>query len=157
MRGCLPFIQHLCRHRHLSFYPPAWTGRPLVVFAGLHELSAPGMYSTNVTIGLVGSYSTFSPLLWRAERLFSSTSTDPCEPLSVRKRGTLCCPDFPLAQICLGDIWASGRPACCLISAAKVQIKSIILLLADGNSFPCEVCSLQPARMTLLKRQAGVK
>ena len=59
---CLPFIYEQ-RHRcSLSFYPPAWTGRPLFVFAGLHELSTPGVHSIDITADLVGSYPTFSPL-----------------------------------------------------------------------------------------------
>lgn len=43
--------------------PSNLSGSPSLYIAGLHELSAPGMYSANVTIDLVGSYSTFSPLL----------------------------------------------------------------------------------------------
>ena len=42
--------------------PSGSGGPPSHSVAGLHELSAPGMYSTSVTTGLVGSYSTFSPL-----------------------------------------------------------------------------------------------
>ena len=58
----MPFIYEQ-RHRcPLSFYPPAWTGRPLFVFAGLHELSTPGVHSIDITADLVGSYPTFSPL-----------------------------------------------------------------------------------------------
>ena len=59
---CLSFIQDLRHRRPLSFYPPARAGRPLFVFAGLHELSASGMHSTSVTTGLVGSCPAFSPL-----------------------------------------------------------------------------------------------
>ena len=68
LRGCLPFIYGQRRRCPLSFYPPARTGRPLFLrqaqdkFAGLHELSTPGVHSADITADLVGSYPTFSPL-----------------------------------------------------------------------------------------------
>lgn len=102
-QGCLPFIQDLCHHRPQSFYPPAWAGYPLLSCAGLHELSTLGMYSANVTISLVGSYSTFSPLPF-TRRLFSSTFAGSREPLPVRKRDALCCPDFPLVPLPLASM-----------------------------------------------------
>ena len=46
--------------RITSFYPPARTDSP--DNAGLRELSTPGVYSTHVTVRLVSSYLTFSPL-----------------------------------------------------------------------------------------------
>ena len=81
-----------------------------------------------------------------AGRFFSSTSTDPRGPLSVRKRDALCCPDFPLALWACTQGPAADRPAvllCCLrdvasavhaapaggpdcpLSSAKVQRKTI--------------------------------
>ena len=74
------------------------------MFAGLHELSTPGVHSTDITAGLVSSCLTFSPLPlpgrgfppFRFGRLFSSVLSGPCGPLPVRKRDALCCPDFPL-------------------------------------------------------------
>ena len=69
MKGCLSFIYEQCRHCPLSFYPPAWTGRPLSLltcakqsFAGLHELSTLGVHSIDITADLVSSCLTFSPL-----------------------------------------------------------------------------------------------
>ena len=38
-------------------------GRATLVNAGLHDLTTPKMHSTYITICLVGSYPTFSPLL----------------------------------------------------------------------------------------------
>ena len=52
----------------------------------------------HVTMRLVGSYSTFSPLPYfpkKERRLFSSTLLYPHGQLSVRKWDALCCPDFP--------------------------------------------------------------
>lgn len=97
LHRCLSFIYDPCRHEPLSFYPPAQTDRLLFLFAGIHELSTPGMHSTDVTTGLVGSCPTFSPLPLSSGRLFSSALSDPRESLLVRKRDVLRCPDFPLA------------------------------------------------------------
>ena len=127
--------------------PSGSGGPPSQCVAGLHELSAPGMYSTSVTTGLVGSYSTFSPLpLKNKWRLFSSTLIHPCERLPVKKQNALCCPDFPLALRACAQGPAADRPAvllCCLrdvasavhaapaggpdcpLSSAKVQRKTI--------------------------------
>lgn len=93
MYRCLPFIYCHRHRRPLSFYPPARTDSPLSVCAGLHELSTPGMHSTNVAIGLV--LTPPSHPYRQGRRLFSSASTDPRESLSVRKRDVLRCPDFP--------------------------------------------------------------
>ena len=73
------------------------------------------MHSTDITISLVGSYPTFSPLpvVWR---LFSSALSDPHESLPVRKRNALCCPDFPLAS-------KDQRQAEPLFSVTKIRIK----------------------------------
>lgn len=108
----LSFIYDGRRRPPLSFYPPARTGRPLFCFAGLHELSTPGVHSIDITADLVSSCLTFSPLPLSTSqhfnvitfqrfnisgrRLFSSALTDPCGPLPVRKRDALRCPDFPL-------------------------------------------------------------
>ena len=57
-----------------------------------------------------------------AGRFFSSTSTDPRGPLSVRKRDALCCPDFPLALRACTQGPAADRPAvliCCLRDVAS--------------------------------------
>ena len=58
--GRLPFIYDRRHRRPLSFYPPTRKGLPSSV--GLHELSTSGVHSTNVAIGLVSPYLTFSPL-----------------------------------------------------------------------------------------------
>ena len=42
---------------------PSDVGRATLVNAGLHDLTTPKMHSTYITICLVGSYPTFSPLL----------------------------------------------------------------------------------------------
>ena len=66
--------------------------------AGIRELSTPGVHGICVTTDPVGSYPTFSPLpRTQTRRLFSSALSDPHESLPVRKRVTLCCPDFPPA------------------------------------------------------------
>ena len=55
-----------------------------------------------VTIRLVGSYPTFSPLpaLHRQSgRFFSSARIHPRERLPIKKRTALCCPDFPLTPL----------------------------------------------------------
>lgn len=83
--------------------PSSSDGPPSLLFAGIHELSTPGMHSIDVTTNLVGSYPAFSPLPSLRRRLFSSAFTDPCESLSVRKRDALCCPDFPL-------VYSSAEP-----------------------------------------------
>ena len=49
-------------------------------------------------------------------RLFSSARSDPREPLPVRKRNALCCPDFPLASV------GGQRQAGSLFLTAKVRI-----------------------------------
>ena len=67
----LSFIQTLCRHKVQAFYPPAWAGSPHS--AGIRELAAPKMHSRYVTIPLVGSYPTFSPLPLRAVIFFCIT------------------------------------------------------------------------------------
>lgn len=72
----LPFIHYRCRHRSLSFYPPARTDSPPAPphnppqsesmkrsIAGLRELSTSGVHGTHVTMRPVSSCLTFSPLL----------------------------------------------------------------------------------------------
>ena len=48
-------------------------------------------------------------------RLFSSARSDPREPLPVRKRDALCCPDFPLLCLVSGRTQAEQRQAGSLI------------------------------------------
>ena len=93
---CLSFIYYRCHHRSLSFYPPARASSPL--FCSLVYMN----------FQLPACTASVSPLIWwalappshpyphRGGRFFSSALTDPCGPLSVRKRDALCCPDFPL-------------------------------------------------------------
>ena len=57
---------------------PSDVGRATLVDAGLHDLTTPKMHSSHITMRLVGSYSTFSPLLQRSGYflLHYSTLTD---------------------------------------------------------------------------------
>ena len=102
---CLSFIYGVCRHTSLSFYPPTrladWGGPPSMC-AGLRELSASGVHSPmrhRSAGGLLPHLLTLTAPPWGERRLFSSAPTDPCEPLPVRKRSALCCPDFPLTSL----------------------------------------------------------
>lgn len=110
--------------------------------AGIRELSAPDVHSRCVATPLVSSYLTFSPLLLREERFFSSTRLSPRGLLPIKKRDALRCPDFPHApQADAGD-----RLAHCN-SIAKVHISTRFLgliswktLLLQSNKVlpPCQ-------------------
>ena len=101
--------------------------------AGIHELSASDVHSPHVTMRLVSSCLTFSPLpplpsgnpcpkgqggaKAKRGRLFSSALIHPYGQLPVKKRIALRCPDFPPASP-----WnARGKPFCLFFMAAKLR------------------------------------
>lgn len=132
MEGGQSFI---CAPRHrvaLSFYPPTEpprggkhrAGRPLpsVYLNFQHPRCTPH----SVTTWAVVSYThlltlTHRPFLKREGsdgRLFSSALLSSRELLPVKKRITLCCPDFPLSVILTAAIGCPAAP----LSGAKVLI-----------------------------------
>ena len=133
MEGGQSFI-YAPRHRvALSFYPPTEpprggkhrAGRPLpsVYLNFQHPRCTPH----SVTTWAVVSYThlltlTHRPFLREREgsdgRLFSSALLSSRELLPVKKRITLCCPDFPLSVILTAAIGCPAAP----LSGAKVLI-----------------------------------
>ena len=136
VRGCLPFIHDQCYHWPLSFYPPARAGRPLLWSPVYMNFQLPGCTAPVSPLAWWALAPPSHPYPACAWRLFSSTSTGPCEPLSVRKRDALCCPDFPLASRALG-VWASGRPACCPVIMGKGTKKNHSSLWLTAKSCFC--------------------
>ena len=57
--------------------PPSDVGRATLVDAGLHDLTTPKMHSPYITIRLVGSYPTFSPLPFRRKAVIFFCITPP--------------------------------------------------------------------------------
>ena len=133
MEGGQSFICAPRRRVALSFYPPTEpprggkhrAGRPLpsVYLNFQHPRCTPH----SVTTWAVVSYThlltlTHRPLLREREgsdgRLFSSALLSSRELLPVKKRITLCCPDFPLSVILTAAIGCPAAP----LSGAKVLI-----------------------------------
>ena len=81
---------------------------------GIHELAALGWHSTLITQRLVVSYTTFSPLPHIKGGFFLLPYPTVTNSFYIRKRGTLCCPDFPLAP---DNKDASSRPGHCFQNA----------------------------------------
>ena len=133
MEGGQSFI---CAPRHrvaLSFYPPtepprggeASSGSPSAI--GLLELSTSEVHAPqchHVGGGLLHTpshpYSSSVPQEREGNdgRLFSSALLSSRELLPVKKRITLCCPDFPLSVILTAAIGCPAAP----LSGAKVLI-----------------------------------
>lgn len=88
-RGCLPFIQSQCHHRPLSFYPPAWAGRPLFISLVYMNFQPPGCTAP------------MSPLAWWA-------LTPPSHPYSDVQSGC-----FLLHLQTLADLFLLGSGVPC--------------------------------------------
>lgn len=59
---CLSFIQYMRRRMSQAFYPLPNSRAGSPDGGSLHELAAPKVHSRHVTMSLVSSYLTFSPL-----------------------------------------------------------------------------------------------
>lgn len=120
----------------LAFYPPSHSkqgnsgGRPSI--NGIRELAASSRNSRYVTIPLVVSYTTFSPLPRRdlTRKPVSIPIYGGCFLLSTptvtnsfyfQKWSILCCPDFPLAY----EIMPATEPGHCFLPAKIKENKGM--------------------------------
>lgn len=107
---------------------PSDVGRATLIDAGLHDLTTPKMHSTHITICLVGSCPTFSPLLhliWRSGYFLLHYSTL-ADGFLLGSR-TLC-----VARTFLSCLHTSDKPADCF-SVAKVRKLTGLCVCRVGN------------------------